>query len=112
LERGRQPGVTPVARTPHRLAGVGHDYEGGEILVLGPEAVSHPGAEARPTGQDAPGVHLADAADVVDSVGPARADQGDLIDDLRNMGIPVGDPHAALAVLRELVAAGQEAVAA
>ena len=41
-----------------------HD-EAGQVLALAPQAVQRPGAEAGPAAENAAGVHLADAADVV-----------------------------------------------
>ena len=36
-------------------------------------------AQAGPAGEDAAGVHLTDAADVIDAVSPAGADEGDVV---------------------------------
>ena len=54
--------------------------EAGQVLVLGAQAVGHPGAQARPRGHPLARVHLQAAAGMVDVVGHHRADHAQLID--------------------------------
>src|SRR5205807_995899 len=67
-----------------------------------------PGAEARPTAEDAAGVHLTDAADVVETVGVAGADDGEVVGAGGDLRIPVADPQTGLAVLLELALGAEQ----
>src|SRR5436190_756939 len=69
-----------------------HD-EPGEVAVLGAEPEDRPRPEARPAGEHRPGVHLADAADVVEAVGLARPQERPVV----GAGGHVRDPVAEVA---------------
>ena len=99
--RGQKSGA-PVLRAADDFAVVGQDHERGQVLVRGAQPVGDPRAQRRPAGEDRTRVHLADRADVVQPVRPAGADDGDVVDMLRDVRIPVGDPDAALPVLLPL----------
>ena len=96
----RQESRTPVLRAADhaRLSSVRTTNVGRFSLAV-PKPVGHPRAQRRPAGEDRAGVHLAHRADVIQPVGPAGADHVDVVDVLRDVRIPVRDPHAALAVL-------------
>ncbi len=81
--------------------GVGQDDEGGEVAILGPQAVADPAPQARPTHEGRAGVHLIDRLRVVHAVGPARADHGQVVDQLGRVREEVGDLDTALAVFPE-----------
>ena len=48
------------------------------VLIFGSKPVGNPTAKRRPTGELTPGVHLTDTAGVIDSIGPTRANHGDV----------------------------------
>ena len=93
----------PVSRAVDDLAGVVlHHHERGQVLVLRPQAVADPGPQRRPAADGAAGVHLADAAGMVQAVGPAGADDAQVVRTGRRLRQPVGNPQAPLAVLLPL----------
>ena len=116
LVGGRQIARPPARRAPFgRPLGLGHHHEGGEVLVLAPQAVGHPAPQAGMPHEDPPGVHLIMGRGVDDAVDPARADQGDLVrvvkaadkanivaarlfDDFRGAGVPEGSKSLAIEV--------------
>ena len=101
----RHKPAAPVARPVDRLpAAVAHRHKCGQVFVGGAKAVVHPRAKRRPPGGVEAGVHLADAAGMVDAVGGARADHGDVIELRGDVRDPIRRPEAALPVL--LPAAG------
>ena len=66
-------------------------------------------AEARPAGEQAAGVHLADAGDMRQSVGPARCgSRARSSTQLGDFRIPIADPNAGLAMLRERALRGHQ----
>ena len=79
LVDGRHERGPPVARAVDGAGAVVQDDEGRQVLVLGAEAVSDPAAQRRPAGDRRAGVHLADAAGVVDAVAPAGSEDGDVV---------------------------------
>ena len=97
----RHEARAPVPRaTRHHGAGiVEHDHKARQICVLGPQAVAHPTSQRRPARQRRAGIHLADAAHMIQPVGPARADHGQVVDACGDVGKPVRNPDSALAVL-------------
>ncbi len=98
----REEAVAVGGGAPFEAAGgVGHDDEGGEIAILGSQSVADPRAEAGPTHEDRAGVHLVDGLGVVDAVGPAGADDGEVVDASGRVGQEVGDGNAAVAVRAE-----------
>ncbi len=101
ITRGKEA-VAVGGGTPFEAAGgVGHDDEGGEVAVLGAQSVADPRAEAGPAHEDRAGVHLVDGLRVVDAVGPAGADDGEVVDASGGVGQKVGDGDAAVAVRAE-----------
>ena len=90
--------------------GIGQDDERGEVLVLGPQAVAGPAPEAGLAHEDRTGVHLVDGLGMVDAVGPARADDGQVIGAGGDMREEVGDLQPALAVAAERPLRAQERV--
>ena len=84
-----------------------HDVAG-QFLVFGSQAVESPRTKRRATGQHAAGVHLANAADVVQAIGRAAADDRDVVDAGGDFGIPIADPCARLAMLPELALAAEQ----
>ena len=63
--------------------GRSHHDEGGQVLVLGAQAVAEPGAEAGPAGELMAGADVGDGRVVVDRLGLDGLDDGDVVDDLR-----------------------------
>ncbi len=75
------------------------DDKGGQVLVQGAEAVGNPRPERRPAAGDGAGIHLADAAGVVDAIGPAGLDDREVVRVFRHVREPIRHPQPALAVL-------------
>src|SRR5437868_939051 len=80
LKRGGHEAGAPVAAPAGRLVQmIEHHDIARQIGVFAAEAVSRPGAEAGPAAEDAAGVHLADAADVIEAIGPATAEDAEVV---------------------------------
>ena len=96
LVDGRHEPGAPVPRAAGHLGSriVLHHDERGQVRVLGAQAVAHPAPQRGAAGEGRAGVHLADAADVVQPVGPARADHREVIGAGGDVRQPVGDPDA------------------
>jgi len=95
---GHEPGP-PDAGPTGRLTVVVQQHDEARQVVAGrAESVGDPGAEAGPAGEDAAGVHLADAADVVQPVGPARADDAELVGVAADVGVPVRNRQPTVSV--------------
>ena len=62
-----------------RPRGIGQDDVGGQVLVLGPQAVGRPRADARPARDDQAGVHHPERLLVIAVLGVHRANHGDLV---------------------------------
>ena len=77
IRRRHEPGAPDAAAAGRLFVVVQQHHKRGQVLVLGSQTVGHPRSQAGPPGKDAAGVHLADAADVVQPVRPARTDHGD-----------------------------------
>ena len=110
LVDGRHEAGAPVARAagdgrPHDVL---EHHVGRHVLILGADAVADPAPQRGAAGEDRAGVHLADAADVVQAVRPARADHRQVVGALGGVGEPVGDPEAPLPVLLPLAPGGQQ----
>ena len=92
LKRGRHEARAPHALSAGRLLVViqQHD-EAGQVAVFASQAVGDPRAQARPAGENAARVHLAHAAHVVESVGPAGTDHAEIVHAVCQVRIPVGD---------------------
>ena len=96
---GRHEAGAPVAWPIVDRGGIVlHHHEGGQVLVLGAQAIGDPAAQRRPAAQDRAGVHLADAVGMVQPVGPAGANDGDVVDALGGVRQPIRHPDAALAM--------------
>ena len=106
----RHEARSPVPRAAgHRGPGrILHDHETGQVRVLGSEAVGHPASQRGSTRQGRAGVHLADAPDMIQPVGPARSDHRQLIGAGRDVRKPVGNPDSTLAVLLPFSLRGQQ----
>src|SRR5271170_7559800 len=76
LVAGRHEPRTPVSRTAGHLrtGKIVHDDKAGQIRILRTQPIAHPASQRGTAGQRRARVHLADAPDVVESVGPARTD--------------------------------------
>ena len=90
-----------IQRLVARFAAGDHHDEGGQIGVVGPQAVAEPRAQARPPRLLAAGLQHGDAGVVVDRLGVQRFEKAEPIDDLRRVRQEVADPRAAAAVLLE-----------
>ena len=108
VSRRHEAGAPLPTAAGRLLRIIGQHDVAGQVVALGAQAVEHPGAEAGPAHQNAAGVHLADAADVGQPIGPATADHGNVVDAGGDFRIPIADPNARLAVLLELALAGQQ----
>ena len=87
-----------------RVRRLGHqDDERRQVLVERAQAVGDPGAQAGPAGDLVAGLHEGDGRLVVDGVGVHAADEAHVVDHLGRVRQQLADPHAALAVLGELV---------
>ena len=84
------------------------DDERGQVVVHRPQAVRHPGAEAGPARDLVAGLHVGDRRLVVDRLGVHAPDEAQVVDHPRRVGQHLRDPHAALAVLLELVLRGSD----
>src|SRR5262245_1029214 len=102
----------PIARAADRFAGIAHDDEAGQVLVLAAESVADPGAEAGPARRHRAGIHLADRADMVQTVRPARPDHRQVVGAAGNMGQEIADVDSSISILLEAALACQERVAA
>ena len=98
IDGGKKSGA-PVIGPAQNIVIVGEHDVRGQILVRRAQAVRHPRAQRRPSRQNRSRVHLADGADVIQTVGPAGSDDRHLIHVLGDVLIPVGHPESALAVL-------------
>ena len=108
VARGHETGA-PVARpVDDRVLVILHHDERGQVAVLGADAVVDPRAERRLAREDRAGVHLADAGGVVDAVGLAGTDDREVVGAGGDVGDPVGEPLAGLAVLLPLALRGEE----
>ena len=92
----------PVLRLGDREAARAHHDEAGQVLVLRPEPVEHPRADARPGLPRLAAVHQHQRRLVIGDVGVHRADHADVVDHLGGVREQVADLDAALAVLLEL----------
>ena len=83
LVRGRQEAAAPEPVVQRLVVGVAgalrdHDDEGRQVVVLAPQAVGHPGADAGPTGQLGPGLEERHGRVVIDRLGVHRLDEAEL----------------------------------
>ena len=97
-----QPGRDRLHLLGVRRPGDHHD-ERRQVVVERAQAVRRPRAEARPAGDLVAGLHERDRRLVVDRLGVHAADEAQVVDHLRRPRQQLADPHAALAVLLELV---------
>ena len=84
---------------PLEDGGGAHHHEGRQVLVLRPQAVDEPRAEARPREGLLARVHLQGRAGVVDVVGDHRPDHAEVVDVGRQARQELADLGPALAVL-------------
>ena len=100
---------SPIARSVDDFARiVFQHHERGQVLVLGAQSVGDPRPQRRTAAQDGPGIHLADAVGVIQAVGPAGTNHGDVVDALGRVRQPVADPGAGLTVLFPSAFAGHQ----
>ena len=96
------------AAAPVRVAAAGplvaraEDDEAGQVLRLAAQAVGDPGAHARPAEDLRAGAHHDLPGRVVERVGDHPLDDGDVVDDRREVRQQLGELGAALAVPGEL----------
>ena len=76
-----------------------HHDERGQVAALAAEAVGHPGADAGEAHARQAGVDLEQGGGVVVRLGPARVDEGHLIDVLRQVREDLRHPGPRVAVL-------------
>ena len=100
----------PIRARPAAAIAIGQDDERWQVLILGAESVRRPATQARPAGQNRAGVHLADRADVIQPVGPARANDGQLVGAGRDVRQPVRDRNATLSGRAKDAPAGEQGV--
>ena len=93
---------------PLKDGGGADDHEGRQVLVLRPQAVDEPRAEARPREGLLARVHLESRPGVVDVVGDHRADHAEVVDVARQAGQQLAHLGPALAVFGELPRRGQQ----
>ena len=84
------------------------DDEAGQVLRLAAQAVERPRAEARLAELLRAGAHQDLAGGVVERVGDHRLDDGDVVDDVRQVRQQLGELGAALAVPGELELRAQQ----
>src|SRR6185437_4589337 len=102
LVGGRHEAGGPVARPARRIFGVIEQHDVARQVFAGAaESIQRPRTETGPTAQNAAGVHLADAADVIETIGPTTANHRQIIGAGGDFGIPVADPQAGLPMLLE-----------
>ena len=77
-------------------------HERGQVLVRGAQPVTHPGPDARPGLVERTGVHPERGVVVVRVVGVHRANQGNVVGTLRDVGEEFADFNAALPAFLEL----------
>ena len=101
--------AAPIAHAVHDGAfAVFDDDKTGQIVVFAAESVVYPRAERWTATEDAAGVHLADAAGVIDAVGDAGIDHAEIIRVLADVLEPIADLQAALAVFFPRAGAGHD----
>ena len=76
--------------------------KGRQVRVVRAEAIRHPCAKRGPTADLMPGLQQRHRWIVIDRLGVQRADEADLIRELRGVRQQLTQPHAALAMLRKL----------
>ena len=102
LVRGGEETGRPVDCPARRLAtGVGQDDEGGQVLVVGPQAVRQPRPQGGEAVEGEAGVHQEGGRRVVRGLAVHRMDEGQVVDPLRQVGEQRTDPRPRLAVLPE-----------
>ncbi len=84
LVRGRQEAAAPEPVVERLVVGVAgalrdHDHEGRQVLVLAPQAVRRPGADAGPARELGAGLEEGDGRVVVDRLGVHRLDEAELV---------------------------------
>ena len=101
LEDAGQERRLPVLRLGDREPAGAHHDEARQVLVLRPQAVEHPRADARPRLPRLAAVHQHQRRLMIGDVGVHRADHADLVDHLGGVREQVADLDAVLAVLAE-----------
>ncbi len=102
LESSGQESVAVVRSTPLR-AGFKEEDVAGQILILRPQAVSHPGAEAGFATDGLAGVKLDAGGCVVVALRLHGMDEAEIIHMPRHVGEEFRDPGTALAILTERI---------
>src|SRR6185295_5701586 len=60
----------------------------GQVLIFGAEPVTDPRTQRWPPREDRASVHLADAGGMIEAIGPARADDCEIVDAFGDVRIP------------------------
>src|SRR5579871_2570808 len=108
VSRG-QKAASPARFAAIRVAVSGEqDDEAGQVLILAAEPVGKPGAHARATDQLMAAVHKYLRRGVVELVGMHRADDADIVHDLRQIRQLTGDLGSRLPVALESVRGAQQ----
>ena len=99
----RQEPAAPEAGVERLIDFAGRDEHDKrrQILVVAAEPVVNPRAHAGPAGDLRAGLEEGDRGIVIDRLGEHRADDAELVDDLRGLGKEIADPGAVLPVLTE-----------
>ena len=85
LIRRGQKSRTPVLRAAHHALVVGQDHESRQVRIGRAQSIRQPRAQRRPARDDRARVHLAHRTDVIQPVGPAGADDGEIVRMLRDV---------------------------
>ena len=104
LMLGRQKARTPEMRHQRLAALVLRDkhHERGQVVMDVAKAIVEPGADARPPRNLRAALHERHARAVVDALRIHRADEAELVGNLRRVREQFAEPGAAVAVLSEL----------
>ena len=100
LINGRQISVGPVLGAVDKTV-IGQDHEGRQILVLGAQAIDHPGTQGGAARHGAAQVHEQAAGGVVVAVGVERPNHRHFVDPLAQVREKLGDLDAALSPFAE-----------
>jgi hypothetical protein len=107
LERAGQEGRLPVLGILDRKAAGAHGEKARQVLVLGPQAIQHPGADAGPRLDRVAAVHEHQRRFVVGHLGVHRADDGDVVDVGGGLREDLAHLDAAFTVFLELERRGK-----
>ena len=103
LVDGREPALSPVRNTKNgKTSRIFERHVSREVICFGAERVCDPASKGGSSCKDVTRLHRVDALAVVTNTRLHAAQQGYLIDDLREVGKQLADGDTALTVLLEL----------